>query len=101
MTQYNRSDLSGGMPVFKLRRRVAVPGDQAEALLHIELVLITVIIMWPFEMMMRRILLIRLPAGKLIYPFYKTCSACASRQLDDVSFHTQLSPLTHLRSPLD
>jgi hypothetical protein len=68
-----------------------------------ELVLITVIIMWPFEvmmMMMRRIILIRLPAGKLNYPFYKTRLACASRQWDGVSFYTLLSPLTYLRSTL-
>jgi hypothetical protein len=78
---YNRSDLSGGTPILKLRHRVSVLRDQAEALLQMELVLITVIIMWPFEMMMmKRILLIRLPAGKLNYLFYKTCLACASRQ---------------------
>jgi hypothetical protein len=82
---------------------VSVTGDQAEALLQIELVLITVIIRWPFEMimmMMKRILLIHLPAGKLNYPLYKTCFACASRQLDGVSFYTLLSPLTYLRSPV-
>jgi hypothetical protein len=81
--------------MFKLRR-----SDQAEALLQIELVLITVIIMRPFEMMMKRILLIRLPAGKLNYPFYRTCLACASRQLDGDSLCTILSPLTYLRSPV-
>jgi hypothetical protein len=42
-------------------------------------------------MMMKRNLLIRLPAGKLNYPFYKTCFACASCQLDGVSFYTLLS----------
>lgn len=59
---YNWCDLRGGRPIFKLRRRVSVPRDQAEALLQIELVPITVIIMWQFEMMMmmKRILLIRL-----------------------------------------
>lgn len=79
---------------------MSVPRDQAEALLQIELVPITVIITWQFEIMMKRILLIRLHAGKLNYPFYKTCFALASRQLDGVSFYTLLSHLRYLRSPV-